>query len=271
MKIFKNKKDLVREINKIKNLSFVPTMGGLHKGHAKLIKSAKRKAKKIIVSIYINPKQFNSKKDFKNYPRNLKKDLNFLKKEKVNFVFLPNYKDVYGFIPKKNIFLDIKSRLLCGKFRPGHFKGVVNVVNRLLEIIKPKYIILGKKDYQQFFLLKKHIKKNKIKTSIILHNTVRDKYGIALSSRNKLLTKKQLRKAAKVYKLLKSIKTRIDIKNFENTSYKIKNKLKEIGLKKIDYISILNLKDLSKPKSRNLNFNIFIAYYIGKVRLIDNL
>ena len=147
----------------------------------------------------------------------------------------------------------------------------MSVVNRLLEIIKPKYIILGKKDYQQFFLLKKHIKRRKIKTNIILHNTVRDKNGVALSSRNKLLTKKQLKKAAKVYRFLKSIKSKINIKNFEDASYKIKNKLKEIGLNKIDYISILNLKDLSKPKSRNLNFNIFIAYYLGKVRLIDNL
>ncbi len=271
MKIFRNKNDLINKIDQIENLSFVPTMGGLHKGHSKLIRLAKKKSKKIVVSIYVNPKQFNSKKDFQNYPRNLKKDLDLLKNEKVNYLFLPNYKDIYGFVPKKNIYLDKKSKLLCGKFRPGHFRGVVNVVNRLLEIIKPKYLILGKKDFQQFFLLKKHLKKNKIRTNIVLHDTVRDQNGVALSSRNNLLKKKQLKKAAQVYKYLKKIKKNINFKNFKSVSYQIRKKLKNFGLKKIDYISILNLKNLKKPSSKKINFNIFIAYHLGKVRIIDNL
>jgi len=160
---------------------------------------------------------------------------------------------------------------LCGKFRPGHFRGVVNVVNRLLEIIKPKYLILGKKDFQQFFLLKKHLKKNKIRTNIVLHDTVRDQNGVALSSRNNLLKKKQLKKAAQVYKYLKKIKKNINFKNFKSVSYQIRKKLKNFGLKKIDYISILNLKNLKKPSSKKINFNIFIAYHLGKVRIIDNL
>ena len=167
MKIFKDKQTLQKEISKTNGISFVPTMGGLHKGHISLIKQSKKSKLKTLVSIFVNPKQFQKKRDFRNYPRKITKDIKLLKKLKINYLYIPTSNDIYGFKPKHKIFLDKSSKKLCGKFRKGHFEGVLNVVNRFLEIINPKYVFLGKKDYQQLYLIKKHIKKRKIKSKII--------------------------------------------------------------------------------------------------------
>ena len=175
MKIFKNKLSLQKEISKDKCLSFVPTMGGLHKGHLYLIKKAKKKKCKICVSIFVNPTQFNKKNDFKNYPRNVKSDIKKLKKLRISYLYLPTYADIYSFKAKRNIYIDKFSKQLCGKFRKGHFAGVLNVVNRFLEIIKPKYIYLGLKDYQQLILIERHIIKNEIKTKVVRCKTIREK------------------------------------------------------------------------------------------------
>jgi len=270
MKVIKNRKKIERILRGSKSLSFIPTMGSLHNGHISLIKKAKRDKNKIIVSIFVNPKQFKNNKDYKSYPRNIHKDLNLLKRHKINFVFLPSVKDIYSFKTKNNIFLDKFSKNLCGKYRPGHFKGVIDVVNRLVEIINPKKIYLGKKDYQQIILIRKHFSKNNIKIKIIECNTHRDSFGLAESSRNKSLSKIQLNIARKVPQILK--KNKIIIKrNFQN--YKLNNLKRQIislGLNKIEYLKLLNLKTLKYPKT-NENFNIFIAYYLGNTRLIDNV
>ena len=141
MKIFKDKHILQKEILKTKGTSFVPTMGGLHKGHISLIKQSKKFKFKTLVSIFVNPKQFNKKSDFRSYPRNAKKDIRLLKKLKINYLYTPAFKDIYGFKPRHKVFLDKSSKKLCGKFRKGHFEGVLNVVNRFEEIIKPRYIL----------------------------------------------------------------------------------------------------------------------------------
>ena len=192
MKIFKSKVKLKEEIIGEKNISFIPTMGGLHKGHLSLIKKSKTIKGKILVSIFINPKQFNVKNDFIKYPRNIKSDLLKLKRLNVDYVFLPSIKDIFNFSPKKKIFLDSFSKRLCGKSRIGHFEGVLNVINRFLDIINPKYIYLGLKDYQQLVLIKKHILKRKINTRVISCKTVRERNGVACSTRNKHLSKLQL-------------------------------------------------------------------------------
>ena len=263
MKIFRHKIILQKNILKIRNLSFVPTMGGFHKGHEKLIKIAKKRFKKVLVSIYVNPKQFNSKNDFNSYPRNLKKDIHILKRLKVDYLYLPSYQDLFSFKPNKKPYLHAFSKKLCGKYRAIHFDGVINVVNRFLEILKPKYIFLGKKDYQQLFLIKKHIKKNKINTKVISCETVREKNGIASSSRNYNLTRKQIKNLSKIIKLIKKNKKLMNKK-------KILKIIKDLGVKKIDYVEFLNLKTLKKPKNRKSKFNIFFAFYMGKTRLIDN-
>ena len=154
MKILRSIEELKKNIINISNLGFVPTMGGLHEGHLSLIKKSLKKSNKTLVSIYVNPTQFNNKKDFYNYPKNINVDVNKLKKLKVDFVFMPKTSEIYKIKRKKKIIMHNKSKILCGKHRRGHFYGVIDVVDRFLNIINPKYMFLGEKDYQQLFLIK---------------------------------------------------------------------------------------------------------------------
>ena len=271
MKIFKNKEQLKREIGNKKSISFIPTMGGLHKGHISLIKTAKRYKNETLVSIYVNPKQFNKKEDYKNYPRNLVKDFKILRKLKVNYLYHPTYNDLFKFKTSNKIYLHKFSKTLCGKFRKGHFKGVLVVVNRFLEIIRPKYLFLGLKDFQQLTLIKKHILKNKINIKIASCKTVREANGVVCSSRNFNLNKKQINIAKSVFNYLIKIKrkTRKNFKLFNSSLYK--KDLIKLGVDRIDYLEIINKKILRRPSKKNESFNIFIAYHLDKVRLIDNI
>ena len=271
MKIFKDKHILQKEISKTKGISFVPTMGGLHKGHISLIKQSKKSKFKTLVSIFVNPKQFNKKSDYRSYPRNTKKDLKKLKNLKVDYLYIPTFKDIYGFKPKEKIFLDKFSKKLCGRFRRGHFEGVLNVINRFIEIIKPKYIFLGKKDYQQLYLIKKHIEKRKIKSRIIECKTVRENNGVALSTRNLNLNDNQMKIASKIYYYLYNLKKKIK-KNYNSFNpNKIKKDLRDLGASKIDYLENYNIENFKKINKYSKKFNIFIAYYIKNTRLIDNI
>ena len=268
MKLFTNKKKLQKEIKSINNISFVPTMGALHKGHESLIKKSVRESRHTIVSIFVNPKQFENKRDFNSYPKNYKDDIKILKKLKVKYLYKPSYTDIYKFKTKNKIFLDKDSKKLCGKFRTGHFKGVIDVVNRLLEIIKPRKILLGKKDFQQLFLIAKHIKKNKINTKIIPCNTIRDKKYIAYSSRLRKLNKHQKANLIKIIKIIKNYKRNLISKKTYFNFNQIKKQLLSAGANKVDYVELVDLKTLSKPKKNK--YNLFFAFYIGKVRFIDN-
>jgi len=268
MKLFTNKKKLQKEIKNINNISFVPTMGALHKGHEALIKKSVRESKKTLVSIFINPKQFENKKDFKNYPRNYKNDIKILKRLKVSYLYKPSYEDMYSFKTKNKIFLDQFSKKLCGKFRKSHFKGVVDVVNRFIEIIKPKKILLGSKDFQQLVLIKKHAKKNRIGTKVISCKTVRDKNFVAYSSRLKRLKNYEKNNLIRIIRFLRSYKKNLTSKKLNYNFSQIKNNLLSLGAKKVEYIEIIDLKTLKKPKKNK--FNLFFAFYIGKIRFIDN-
>ena len=159
MKILLNKIDLNEALFGMSNLGFVPTMGSLHQGHISLIKNSKKQCKKTIVSIFVNPTQFNNKKDYTKYPKNRKKDLSILKKLKVDFVFLPNINDIYNF--KRKIKIPKKDKLLCAKYRKGHFEGVIDVMDRFTKMIKPKKIFMGEKDFQQLYLVRNYLKKKK--------------------------------------------------------------------------------------------------------------
>ncbi len=271
MKLFKNKKKLCKEIESFKNIGFVPTLGGLHRGHKSLIKKSIKISDKTLVSIFLNPKQFENKKDFKNYPKNYKNDIRILKKLKVDYVYMPNYRGVYKFKTKNKIILDKFSKKLCGKYRKGHFRGVIDVVNRFLEIIKPKKILLGHKDFQQLILIKKHIKKNKIKTKVITCKTVRDKNFIAYSSRLKRLKNQEKNNLVKIIKYLKYYKRYLILNKKMNINFlEIKNKLLTLGAKKVNYVEPIDLITLEKPKKNKIKFNLFFAFYIGEVRIIDN-
>ena len=271
MKIFKNKLSLQKEISKDNCLSFVPTMGGLHKGHLSLIKKAKRYKCKICVSIFVNPTQFNKRNDFKNYPRSLKSDIKELKKLKVNYLYLPNYADIYSFKTKRKIYIDKFSKQLCGKYRKGHFEGVLNVINRFLEIINPKYIFLGNKDLQQLILIDSHIKKNNINTKVIKCKTIREKNGVACSTRNLNLSNRELTMASNIYKYLLKLNKRIK-KNYKLFKINVIRKdLISLGATKIDYIENLNIKYYGDNRKLKNKFKLFFAYYINEIRLIDNI
>ena len=272
MKIFKNKTKLNKELINAKNLSFVPTMGGLHAGHKFLIKKAQEKSKKVIVTIFVNPKQFNSKKDYKNYPKNLSKDLKILKRLKVDIVYLPTYKDIYSFKTVNKIFLHKFNKQLCGKYRKNHFLGVLNVVNRMLEIIKPKFLFLGKKDYQQLRLIIEHIRKRKLNIKVIQCKTIREKNGVVCSSRNMNLNRKDVFIASQVYLYLKKQKRIMKKRKYIRFNEKQNIlKIKKLGIKKVEYVKCINLSNLIEPKLSISKFNIFISYYINKTRLIDNI
>ena len=269
MKILLNNFDLNEALKKVKNLGYVPTMGSIHKGHEFLIKQSKRKSKKTLVSIFINPKQFNNKTDYKNYPKNIKKDLKILKKLKTDFVYIPKSKDVFNKAEQKDIKLNKKDRILCAKHRKGHFEGVLKVMDRLTNLIKPKKIFMGEKDYQQLYLVKKFIEK-RYKSKIIACKTVRDRNNLALSSRNLLLTNKQKLLASKL--TMKVMELKYFLKKNKNIKSLIKVKKKEFEKNfqiKIEYLDIRNIINFKKTKSIK-NSRIFIAYYLGKVRLIDN-
>ena len=211
MKIIKNILDLNKAIKDFKNFGFVPTMGGIHKGHISLIKNSQRKCKKTIVSLFVNPTQFNDKSDFKKYPRNLNKDIKILNKIKIDYVFIPSVKEIYKKKNKK-IKLFNKDKILCAKHRKGHFEGVLNVMNRLMSIIKAKYIFMGEKDFQQIYLIKKYLSK-KHNVKIINCPTVRDKNNIALSTRNQHLNKGNYINVSLIAKYLYKLKKKLNIKN----------------------------------------------------------
>ena len=271
MKILLNNTSLFESLRPFNDLGFVPTMGGIHKGHLSLINKSNKLCKKTIVSIYVNPKQFNNKKDLKSYPRNIKKDLKILKKsKKVDYVYIPKFKDIYNDKKKSKITLLKKDKILCAKFRKGHFEGVLDVMNRLTKIVNPQKIFMGEKDFQQLFLVKKLLERN-YRVKINPCKTIRDKNKVALSSRNFLLDKSDINVAANVYKKLVSIKESIknkkNILNFLNLKKKeLKNNFKI----KIDYLELRNEKNL-KISSTTKNSRLFIAYYLNNVRLIDNL
>ena len=269
MKTLSNNIDLNEALFGVSNIGFVPTMGSLHDGHISLIKKSLKISNKTIVSIFVNPKQFNNKKDYKKYPRNIKKDLKILKKLKVDFVYLPKIKDIYKSKNKIKIKLNKQDKILCAKYRKGHFEGVIEVMIRLTKIINPSKIFMGEKDFQQLLLVKRYIEKN-FKSKIISCKTIRDKNKLALSSRNILLNKKNLNKAGKLAKDLILFKKKLlKKKNLKNLIFMKQNELKKNYDIKIDYLELRNAKNL-KLTNKITNAKIFIAYYISKVRLIDN-
>jgi pantoate--beta-alanine ligase len=270
MKLIRQINDLNKAIRYNHELGFVPTMGGLHKGHESLIKISKKKCKKTLVSIFINPKQFNNNLDFKKYPRNINRDLKILKKLKVDFVFLPTVSLIYKKKKSEKFKLKKSQKILCAKLRKGHFEGVLDVMNRFIGLILPKYVFMGEKDFQQFFLVKNFIEK-KYKTKIHQCKTIRDINKVALSSRNFLLHKDKLKHASIISKKMIKLKRKIN-RNKGKANNLIKNFKEEILKKinfKIEYLEVRNSINLGK-NIQNKNFKLFIAYYLDKVRLIDN-
>tara|TARA_B110001450_G_scaffold111064_1_gene104840 strand:+ start:1443 stop:2258 length:816 start_codon:yes stop_codon:yes gene_type:complete len=270
MKIIRQITDLNKAIKKSKEIGFVPTMGGLHGGHESLIKSSKKKCKKTLVSIFVNPAQFNKVQDYRKYPRNINKDLKLLKRLEVDFVFIPSVSEIFKNQKLKNFKLNNSQKVLCAKYRKGHFEGVLNIMNRFITLILPKYVFMGEKDFQQLYLIKFFLQK-KYKTNIISCKTIREKNMIALSTRNYLLNIENLKKAGFIAQELSRYKIKI---NKNRNKYRSiiedfkKQCTKKYGIK-IEYLEARNIGKLTK-NIIGKKFKLFIAYYINKVRLIDN-
>ena len=270
MKLLKEITDLNKAIKGQKRLGFVPTMGCLHEGHVSLIKTSKKKCEKTIVSIFVNPKQFNNKNDYLTYPRNLNKDLKILNKLKVDYVYLPTINQIFNVHELPKITLKKTQNILCAKFRKGHFEGVLDVLNNFVKLISPKSIFMGEKDYQQFFLVKNFIERN-YKTKVYACRTVRASNKIALSSRNVLLNKSNINKLSLITNSFFNLKQKIykdKSKNEELISMTQKNLIKDFKIK-IEYIECRNLNNLSK-NIYNIPFKLFVAFYLNSVRIIDN-
>ena len=269
MKIILSKKKLIQILKEEKNLGFVPTMGAIHKAHIYIIKKSISLCKKTIVTIFVNKPQFNETNDYKKYPRNIKKDISILRKSKVDYLYLPTTKQIYPSGPNRNIKISSFGKRLCGKFRPGHFKAVVDVIDRFIKIINPNKIFLGEKDMQQLKIIEEFINKNQIKTKVIRCKTIREKNGVACSSRNFLLSKNDFIIASKVYELLYKSKKLLIMK--KNILKEIKNKMFQFGVNKIDYIELIDINKQTRPFKKNKKYKLFVAYYLGSTRLIDNI
>ena len=270
MKLIRQITDLNKAINKEKKLGFIPTMGCLHKGHEELIKNSKKKCTKTLVTIFVNPTQFDNKNDYKTYPRNITKDLKILKNLKVDFVYLPTVDQIFNDKKFPKIALTKSQMILCAKSRKGHFEGVLDVLNRFVKLISPNSIFMGEKDYQQFFLVKNFIEKN-YKTKVYKCKTIRDINMIALSSRNNLLDKTNHEILGLMTNRLINLKKMI-YKNRQQSKNLINMIKKDLVKKfkiKFEYLECRNIDNLS-TNINNKTFKLFVACYLNKVRLIDN-
>lgn len=278
MIIFKNAKDLRKYLSKQmtvkKSLGFLPTMGALHEGHLSLLKKAKITAEITLVSIFVNPTQFNDKEDFKNYPTPLANDILLLEENGCDILFLPSEKEIYPDERSKQKHFDLGylETILEGKFRPGHFQGVCLVVEKLLNIVNPDFLFLGQKDFQQCLVIERLIQLMEKKTIIKVCPIFREVSGLAMSSRNLRLNDAERIQAAELYKALSIIKNSALKENFPT--------LKAIAIKnlesknfKIDYLELAKKNELEIVSEfiPGENLIILIAAYLGNIRLIDNV
>ena len=254
------------------SIGLVPTMGALHKGHLSLVRSSLNQADCTVVSIFVNPTQFGPGEDFKRYPRDLKRDLEILEKEEVDFVFVPEADEMYPDGYKTYVEVHELQDKLCGHSRPGHFRGVCTAVLKLFHIIKPDISFFGQKDAQQAIILKRVIKDLDIDGKIEVLPIVRNEGGIALSSRNEYLSPEESKAALCLSRSLK--KGRSMIEEGERDTEKIIRRMKEIineePLARIDYVEIVEMKELDPLPQIKEEALIALAVFVGKARLIDN-
>ena len=267
MKIITSYQEFKELRSTIESISFVPTMGNLHKGHMALIDKARSYDSHVTASIFINPLQFNDASDFNNYPKSLDDDITLLSKHGCDSLFVPDSSILENI---KEIKASDTALYLCGMNRPGHFDGVLTIVNKLFEITKPTRSFFGKKDFQQLILIKNFVKENNLPIEIISVDTVREQNGLAMSSRNNRLSESDREKASILYKTLSSIKDNSNnLSNEMIMSYK--DELTKQGFD-VDYLTVCNpitLKDLGDFNSKPIL--VAIAASISGIRLIDNI
>lgn len=256
-----------------KSISFVPTMGNLHKGHLSLIQIAQQQQTDcIVVSIFVNQLQFLPNEDFEQYPRTLKDDCKLLKDYDVDIVFAPNEKTLYPEPQETLLTPPPIANELEGKFRPGYFSGVTTIVLKLFNIIEPQIAIFGSKDYQQLHIVKKMVRQLNLPIKILTGETIRLQNGLALSSRNQYLNKKQQQEATQLYQVLNEIKLAVEKgnKDFKFLQENAVNKLTKFGWN-VDYIELRKQENLSNTMLNDTDLVVLGAAWLNKTRLIDNL
>jgi pantoate--beta-alanine ligase len=284
MKIFRSAKQiqaLTTNLRKSKTIGFVPTMGFLHEGHLSLIKAAHNKTDIVIVSIFVNPMQFGPKEDFVRYPRDFNRDKLLCKNAGADYLFYPDIKELYPEDYSTYINEEKVSRGLEGRVRPGHFKGVNTIVLKLFNIVQPHISVFGQKDAQQAAVIRKMTRDLNVHTKIIISPTVREKDGLAMSSRNVYLSESQRKDAPYLYKALEYSKRKLADKNYNRDLEFLKKQMYKLvksrhTVTKIDYISFNDNRTLEEIKSlkqitEKTEILVSLAVWFGKVRLIDNI
>jgi len=256
-----------------KSVGFVPTMGALHEGHLSLIRRARKDNDLVVVSIFINPAQFAPGEDLKYYPRPIRNDTELCRRAGVDIIFYPKAEDIYLQGHKTYITVEEMSHVLCGRYRPGHFRGVATVIAKLLNIVQPDIIYFGQKDAQQEVIISKMIRDLNFPVRIKVMPTVREKSGLALSSRNVYLSREEREDALVLSKALSLVS--LLIRGGLRDAGRLRKRMTELIIRKknikIDYIAVVNAETLGPMERLKGNCLIALAVRIGKTRLIDNI
>ena len=279
MDIFKTNKLVSNHLktftNKGNSIGFVPTMGALHQGHLSLIKKAISENDVVIVSVFVNPTQFDNAKDLEKYPRTLQKDVDLIKTISDNIiVFAPNPKEVYGNnIQSKKYSFDGLEHQMEGKFRNGHFDGVGTILDYFFTTLQPTNAYFGEKDFQQLQIVKKLVSKYNLGVNIVGCEIFREASGLAMSSRNTRLTKTGLQEAPFIYQTLLQAKKKFGTKSATEVEKWVTQQFAKNKHFKLEYVTIADVETLKcvKRKSKTKKYRIFIAAFIDNVRLIDNI
>jgi pantothenate synthetase (EC 6.3.2.1) len=251
-------------------IAFVPTMGGLHDGHLALVELAKQKADRVVVSIFVNPTQFGKNEDFDQYPNTFEQDVLLLERNQVDGLFSPSVEQIYPQGLDADIDIGEIGNILCGASRPGHFQGVVQVVNRLFDIVKPNLAVFGKKDYQQLLIIKQMVAQLSLDVKVISHSIVREKDGLAMSTRNQYLSDDERKVSPNLYKNLLELK--VEIQKGQAINVAVKQARIQIEKNfKLDYIETLDANTLKQITDNTSEIAILCAVFIGSTRLIDNV
>ncbi len=278
MIIFKSVNDLRSFLKKQRNnsmqVNFVPTMGALHLGHISLLLRSKAEKGITVSSIFINPTQFNDPADFEKYPQTIEKDIYQLEKANCDILFLPTVQEIYpdGFQKRSTYNLGNWGDILEGKFRPGHFQGVCQIVDRLLKIVEPDIMFLGQKDYQQCKVIKKLAELLNIETKIIICPTQREPDGLAMSSRNLRLAENDRKKASRIFEVLSFLKKETEPGDLKKLKSKGHDLLTDSGFA-VEYLEFAHAEtmEILDEWDGKMPLIILIAAFLGGIRLIDNL
>lgn len=277
MKIFEKIRDLNRFLDSLRNkgkvIGIVPTMGALHTGHISLIERCRSECDITVVSIFVNPLQFNDKNDFNNYPKTINEDTERLKQSGCDVVFIPEEKEIYPVAEKKHYPLGKIEEVMEGKHRPGHFQGVAQVIERLFDIVKPDKAFFGAKDYQQIMIIKRTVEITSQPVEIITCPTVRERDGLAMSSRNMLLSPEQRKSATAVFFALSQAPEMLRKNSYISVSEWFENYINNVPYLKSEYFKIADSESLDIVRDLIIGrtYIAFTAVYCGNIRLIDNI